>query len=627
MTFKELLQSQKPILIFTEKSSVRKSFANIIAKHFLNQTNTKEENGVTFLAQNIFIFSSEGHIVKLNDDYLQQVKANFNFRINHLDVPQWIVDDNPFKKKRLQTLTALLKKIGENSLIINATDAGREGQLIFYAAMNRAWGSTFEKNKYQHHCYRIWLEATDEQSIIHAFNHLQANKTFQSLDTEAITRQILDYNVGMVASVYATKKHNLLSSLGRVQTPTLSIIVNRHFDVLNQAEKQPSHIPFLMLQIDEKICLKAQLIKQKYPTGYPPKIEPNKDLLKFLQKKTTCSRTLFKVLEQVAIQQKKEYQKLLLFNLTDLQSSLNQVKKMPVKKWMEFIQQAYDEGFITYPRTDSKHLPQAMKNEVQNILQQIVVPNVALTNKGNEYLFDDTKISDHYAIILTSKSAKNTTQKNPTEEVNIIVDTVKKRMLIAFFPPLICRINIQAKVLHIFDTLDVQTEIIIDKNGSNTDNQTAISNIDNITKEHILNAKIQRFGTDISVPKRIENYTEIGLIKQMAKNEMGTPATRDTGAIFESLYKSKYILNDEKSNKILPTEKGIQMIKNLNNTLYTNVDFSVEFEKILKQNNAQKIADFQEKILQDFFHNYIQNPAQYQTTYVKIDNTKINRKM
>lgn len=98
MTLKELLQSQKPIFIFTEKSSVRKSFANIIAKHFLKQTNTKEENGVTFLDQNVFLFSSEGHIVKLNEDYLQQVKANFNFRITHLSVPQRIVDDNPFKK-------------------------------------------------------------------------------------------------------------------------------------------------------------------------------------------------------------------------------------------------------------------------------------------------------------------------------------------------------------------------------------------------------------------------------------------------------------------------------------------------------------------------------------------------
>lgn len=145
--------------------------------------------------------------------------------------------------------------------------------------MNKAWGSTFEKNKYQHHFYRIWLEATDEQSIIHAFNHLQTNKNFQTLDTKAITRAVLDYNVGMVASVYATKKNKILSSLGRVQTPTLSIIVNRHFDVLNQAEKQPSHIPFLMLQVDEQICLKAQLINQKYPSEYPAKIEANKKWL------------------------------------------------------------------------------------------------------------------------------------------------------------------------------------------------------------------------------------------------------------------------------------------------------------------------------------------------------------
>lgn len=604
--FSKLIAQKKPIVIYAEKSSMRRLFSSVLSKYYIQQAKVSESEGETRIGEQVRVFSSEGHLGGISDNFINKIKCNHKYRITQDNFAHSVeVANHPLKKSRLKKLQEIIKAVGQDAIWINATDAGREGQLIYYIGMLLGYGKDKSSflNSYDKQ-YRLWLDSTDETSIKKSFDELKENKAYSKLTQEAISRCIFDWNVGMVSSIYFTKKTRNLSTLGRVQTPTLQLIVNRHKEVQEQKDKKEEFfLPFIFPKAEnEKVPNVKIMLSEGEDVKYTKKTEASSKLLDFASKIKAKGLTALLELASVKTNEKRYYEKHSLLNLTKLQAKLQKKKNISLNEWMAHIQRAYDKGYITYPRTDSEYLPSALEEEVDSVLQYLCRGKMAsLKNKGKEYLYDDKKISDHYAIILTKKFTFDLLSSED-EYVKIILSVVFENMIECFFPKEVVNFSASGVVKEVFTQFSIDEKISLFENGlsvlSNDDKEVVSIEYQSIDFASICASPNWSIGIDVFVPKKKQHFTEIGLAQAMARMEMGTPATRDTGMILESLYRSNYIVSEK--GRVIPTEKGISVIERLKNTLFTDVEFSILFEKSLNS-SIEQTQNMQEELVGNFF--------------------------
>lgn len=496
-----------------------------------------------------------------------------------------LIDDEGIKKQ----FAIIEELVSKAEMVINCGDAGQEGELI------QRWVLT--KAKCNVPVKRLWISSLTEEAIREGFNNLMEASEFDTLYAAGSARAIGDWLLGMNATRAYTLKYgngkNVLS-IGRVQTPTLALIVERQKTIEN---------------------FKPEIywdIKTNYREGIFSSTKgrfSNKEEAENMIRKIAGTE-----LEITNIERKKAMEHPpKLFDLTLLQVECNRKYAFTADNTLKIIQSLYEKKLTTYPRVDTNFLPNDQYAKVPAILKGLK-PYEALTKpilnggkiRKSTKVFNDKKITDHHAIIPTGVFTYDIT---PDEKR--VYDLVAKRFIAVFYPDCeIANTTVMAKVGE--EEFKATGKQIIDPAwrvvfGNTTDKQNEENVLPEYEKgEHGPHTpEIQEKETQ--PPKY---YTEADLLRAMEtagkqvedeelrdlmkENGIGRPSTR--AGIIETLRKRRYIRKDKK--RLLATPTGIELIDTIQNDLLKSAELTGQWEKKLRmiEDNTYKVADFMEEL-------------------------------
>ena len=492
--------------------------------------------------------------------------------------------------KQLKVIEQLFKQ--SNSIIV-ATDAGREGELIFrYIYEYLKCNKPFE---------RLWISSLTEKAIKQGFDNLKDGKEFDGLYQAAQGRSRADWLVGINATqALSIAAGNGIYSLGRVQTPTLALICKRYLDNKNFTVKKYWQIQLLhnKAQVDFKSISSTKWDEKQLAD----------DTLKAIQRGATVTVTS---VETKSVTE----QPPLLFDLTGLQKEANKRLKLSAEATLNIAQSLYEKKFITYPRTGSKYIPEDMWAEIPNLvraLQNREDCKQALTKikwgRFNKRIVNDLRVTDHHGLLITDKvpSVLNADE-------NKIYNMIALRLLEAISQACVKEItDVSLQVLHYDFTAKgckIQEAGWRSIKGSFTDDgeepvqelpelhkgdELAIKEaavLEKQTKPPVLYTEAGLLSAMETAGKEIENEEERKALKNIG---IGTPATR--AAIIETLLTRNYILRDKRS--LIPTEKGLQVYELVKERKIADVAMTAEWELALQkiENNEADAGTFQKEM-------------------------------
>ncbi|AOR68353.1 DNA topoisomerase III [Burkholderia stabilis] len=552
-------------LIIAEKPSV----ANDIARALGGFTKHDE-----YYESDEFVLSSAvGHLLEIAAPEEYEVKRG-KWSFAHLPVIPPHFDLNPIAKSesRLKVLTKLMKRKDVDRLI-NACDAGREGELIFRLIAQHA--------KAKQPVQRLWLQSMTPQAIRDGFANLRSDTDMQPLADAARCRSEADWLVGINGTRAMTAFNSkgggfFLTTVGRVQTPTLSIVVERE-------EKIRRFIPRDYWEVKAEFACAGGFYEGKW---YDPKFkrdefDPEKrdSRLWSLPAAETIVAACRDQVGTVSEESKPSTQlSPLLFDLTSLQREANGRFGFSAKNTLGLAQALYEKHkVLTYPRTDARALPEDYLSTVESTLEMLKESNNYLPHakqvldkgwvKPNKRIFDNSKISDHFAIIPTLQAPKSLSE--PEQK---LYDLVVKRFLAVFFPAAEFRVTTRITEVagHHFKT---EGKVLVEPGWLQVygrDAEGADANLVPVQKNE--KVKTDEIAAVALVTKPPARYSEATLLsamegagklveddelrEAMAAKGLGTPATR--AAIIEGLLGEKYLLRE--GRELIPTAKAFQLM-------------------------------------------------------------------
>ncbi len=563
-------------LILAEKPSVARDLAAVLGSF-------QKKDG--YLENDEYIVTwAIGHLAGLAepDDYDVQLKK---WTLNALPIMpvNFKLKTNPRTIKQFGIVKQQVNRPDVGQLVC-ATDAGREGELIFrYIYRLAGCKKPF---------LRLWLSETTPAAVRQGFAKLKPGEQFNNLAAAAEARSQADWLIGINATRSFTVKHNTLLSIGRVQTPTLALIVNREREIKNFVPQ-----PYWELYA-EFTKSNGQAYTGKWFNGEQNRFHALQAAREMQARVNNQPACVLEVEEKDVAEPPP-----LLFNLNDLQKEANKKYGLSAARTLELAQSLYEtRKLLTYPRTDSRHLTRELAKTIPGRLSALAgvaeyepytVTARAANTPGKRYV-DDGKVSDHTALIPTN--IKPVLSKLPPDERKIY-DLVARRFLAIFFPPARYK---QTKVItetagETFLTtgrveLDKGWKTVYESVKNNSDEGEDTGVIPELTRgEQVQTTKTEIREKETKPPKR---YTEASLLAvmegagrlledrelkaAMKEHGLGTPATR--AAIIERLLKVGYI---ERQKKILvPTAKGETLI-DLVPEIIKNPEFTGQWEKTL----------------------------------------------
>lgn len=532
-------------LIITEKPSVAKDIAKVLGV-------TKRKNGY-FEGNGYKITWCVGHLVGLSypEDYDQKLKM-------------WRVDTLPIipNKMKYKVLPNTMDQFNIINNLVNddsteslicATDSGREGELIFRLVYRMAkTKKSFE---------RLWISSQTDQAIIEGFENLKPGTNYNPLFNSAISRAVADWLIGINATRYFSVQYNTMLSVGRVQTPTLAMIVDRYNEILN-------FVPEMYYEIEGEF----EGYKGTWKNDTGAKLKNENDVLDLIEK-LKDKPAFVEALETT----KKAKTCPLLYDLTELQVQANKKFGYSIKETLDIAQVLYEKHKLTtYPRTDSRYLSDDMIPKLKPLLgniqredlkvhvSKILENDLTITKR----IVDNKKITDHHAIIPTEKIANiNALNEREKNIYNMIID----RFVAVFMPKYEYNetklttvienerfyskgssvINLGWREIEavkdakevIFPPLELKQEVSV----------INYNKVDKTTKPK----KYFTEGTLVSAMANIGRTIDDEVLKEQLKDKgLGTPATRAN--ILEKLFNVGYIKRAK--NNILPTNKGLQTV-------------------------------------------------------------------
>jgi len=536
-------------LIITEKPSVARDIAKVLG------CKTKRDG---YIEGDLYVVTwAVGHLITLcePDDYNEAYKK---WHYNSLPIIPEEIKTKPYPKTKsqLSIIKSLIKREDVSNLIC-ATDSGREGELIFRYI--------YEYLKSKKPFQRLWISSMTDEAIKKGFETLKPSKAYDNLYYSAKCRSEADWLVGINATRAYTTLNNVLLSIGRVQTPTLALIVNRHHEITDFVPKDYFEVvvnygQYTGIWFDEK------------PSE--TKIMDEEKALLIKEKVHNQDGTVIKVEKK-----KKTEKPPLLYDLTELQRDGNKMYGYSAQEVLTYAQNLYERyKLLTYPRTDSRYLSDDMKDTVKETMAHINIPPYdkaikSVLDKGLKFskrIIDNSKVTDHHAIIPTN--LKPNTSRLPKEEMTIY-NLVVKRFIAVFYPDFTYEIT--SVIVDIEkETFASKGKIIIQKGWKSlykADKDDKDEELPPIKKNdivHVQESEIQKKqtsppkpyteGTLLSAMENAGRYVEDEELKEQLKEAgFGTPATR--ASIIERLIQVKYIYRKGKS--LHPTEKGIKLIK------------------------------------------------------------------
>jgi DNA topoisomerase-3 len=602
-------------LIIAEKPSV----ANDIAKTLGGFTKHDEY----FESDEYVLSSAVGHLLEIAVPEEHDVKRG-KWSFAHLPMIPPYFALNPIAKTeaRLKVLNKLIKRKDVTTLI-NACDAGREGELIFRLIAQNA--------KAKQPVKRLWLQSMTPGAIREGFTHLRSDEEMLPLADAARCRSEADWLIGIngtrAMTAFNSKEGGFyLTTVGRVQTPTLSIVVERE-------EKIKKFVARDFWEVRAEFVCAAGVYEGRWLDTKFKKDEtdPEKRAERLWSKAAADSIAMAcRGKQGIVTEEAKPTTSMApaLFDLTSLQREANSRFGFSAKNTLGLAQALYEKHkVLTYPRTDSRHLPEDYMPTVQQALETVKEnPNYhqfakQILDKGwvkpNKRIFDNTKISDHFAIIPTTIAPKNLSE--PEQK---LYDLVTRRFMAVFFPPAEFQVTTRYTEVsgHQFKTEGkVMTNpgwlAIYGKEASTDDDKegNANGNLVPVAKgEKVLTDKVNANGLVTKPPAR---YTEATLLSAMegagklveddelrdamAGKGLGTPATR--AATIEGLLTERYLLRE--GRELMPTAKASQLmtlLRGLGVNELTAPELTGEWEYKLSQMEKGKISreEFMREIAQ-----------------------------
>ncbi|AET69438.1 DNA topoisomerase III [Desulfosporosinus orientis DSM 765] len=545
-------------LVLTEKPSVGREVARIL--------HCNQKGKGCFIGPNYVVVWALGHLVTLADPELYDEKYK-----------DWKMEDLPMlpDKMELVVMKETAKQFGvvknlmrsqEFSDLIIATDAGREGELVARWIIKKAgWKKPLK---------RLWISSLTERAIKEGFQHLKPGKEYEALYAAAECRAEADWLVGLNVTRALTCKYNAQLSAGRVQTPTLAMIVEREQEIKNFVPKDYW-----------TINLRARGFNLRWQ-------DSNGQTRIFAKEKAEALAAKLKGHSGEVVEVKRDAKKELpplAYDLTELQRDANRKYGFSAKTTSSVMQQLYENHkLVTYPRTDSRYISEDMVSTLPERLKSIALGpyvNLArgiLRNKPivTKRFVDGSKVSDHHAIIPTEQPPA--LSRLNSEELKIY-DLIVKRFLAVLSAPFeyeqtLVKVAVQKEVFTAKGKIvkKLGWRSVYEGQGTWDDDsddgeKEAEQTLPEISRGEILsNLSVDLASGKTKPPSRHTEATLLSAMEHPGKligdqklreameqsHGLGTPATR--AEIIEKLYNSFYMSRQGK--EIVPTSKGIQLI-------------------------------------------------------------------
>ena len=546
-----------------EKPSVAREIASVLG------ANTKRDG--YYEGNGYAVTYTFGHLCTLMEpsDYKPYWKS---WDLNNLPMLpekfQIKVVENSGIKKQFSIIKGLFDKA---DVVINCGDAGQEGELI------QRW--VLDQANYKGEVKRLWISSLTTEAIKEGFENLKPSESYDNLFYAGFSRAIGDWLLGINATRLYTVKHGgykQVLSVGRVQTPTLAMLVNRFKEIENFKPK-----PYWELQTMYRDTLFS------YEKGR---------FLKMKDGEVLAENVSTKEFEIISISKKKgtEYAPKL-FDLTGLQVYCNTKFGFSADETLKIVQKLYEQKVVTYPRVDTTFLPNDVYPKINGILQKLT--NYALLTqtllakkiKKSSKVFNDKKVTDHHAIIPTGIQIN--LQFNQQQVYNIIT----KRFIAVFYND--CSVS-NTTVIGKVDTVNFKTtgKEILEKGWKIVfENKEKNTKVTGILPTFIKGEKGTHEPSFLEKQTKPPNqFTEASLLRAMETagkhvdddemrelmkdNGIGRPSTRAN--IIETLFKRKYIIRNKK--KVIPTSTGMQLIDTIQNELLKSAVLTGTWEKQLK---------------------------------------------
>ena len=565
-------------LVIAEKPSVAISIAKVIGA-------TKKKDGY-YEGNGYKVSWCVGHLIQMaNPDSYDEKYAKWNMADLPIIPKEYKYEITKSTKKQFTILKKLMND-KDIDIVINACDAGREGEAIFRLVYNQA--NCKKKMK------RLWISSMEDSAIKEGFDNLKDGSSYDNLFESAQARAIADWLVGMNLSRLYSCLYKQSYSVGRVQTPTLAMIVNR----------------------DDEI---ANFKKEKY---YTLELSLNGFTLSTdrIDDEITAEQLLNLVGDKIeitdVIQKEKITKPELPFDLTTLQRECNKYFGYSAKQTLDYAQNLYEKKLITYPRTDSRCLTEDM---IVSTVNNILGKNDFDTERIKT-VFNSKKVTDHHAIIPTASSMNGDLTSLPESELKVYELILNKLHASVGYP----LIENTTKIVAEFDGFEFTSsgKVIVDEGFTKYLNEyVKKQNEDTVLPDVKIGDSLDIKDKEIkekytSSPK---HFTEDLLLKAMelAGNDalekgveverkgLGTPATR--AGIIENLIFKGFIERDKKN--LIATHKGISLVTIVADTFKsaeTTAKWEMELSDIAQgQSSKENFLEAIENEIKEVISTYI----------------------
>lgn len=615
-------------LVIAEKPSVAGDIARALGGF--------KKDGDFWVSDGMLIGSAVGHLleIKAPEDY--DVKRG-RWSFANLPVIPPYFDLQPIAKNEAK-FTSLAKKIRSRNVtdVINACDAGREGELIFRYIMQ----ATGSKKPVR----RLWLQSMTKDGIRTAFEHLRTDEEMKPLEAAARCRSEADWLVGINGTRAMTAFNSkdggfFLTTVGRVQTPTLAIVVAREEEIKKFEPRRYWQVRATFAAVAgayEGVWFDPNFTKTKTtaPELKADRMWTEDEALKLVEKCRGCDGFVTETVK------KSTQLSPALFDLTSLQREANARFGFPAKMTLAIAQRLYERHkVLTYPRTDARALPEDYVDTVKDTMKKLAGIDAYVKFTGevlangwvrqDKRIFDNTKISDHFAIIPTGelpKSLDETDQK--------IYDLVVRRFISVFYPA--AEYNVTTRITKVEGEHFLTEGKVLLKAGwlepaGRSQKSADLPPV--VQDERVRTEAVEAVSDETRPPARYTDATLLSAMENagkkldsdelrdaMAEKGLGTPATR--AQTIEGLIDQKYLRRDVR--ELVPTPKAFQLIalvKGLKIDELTQPRLTAEWEKKLAMIEAGR--ETSEGFMADIramTENIVAAAKQYEGDSVPIEN-------
>jgi len=565
-------------LCIAEKPSVAKDLAQILG------ANARHDG--YFEGNGYLVSWTFGHLCTLKEP--QDYKEHWKYwKIEDLPIfPDKFgikIKNNQGISKQFELITKLVAKASE---VINCGDAGQEGELIQRWVLLKAKCSVPVK--------RLWISSLTEEAIKNGFKKLQDASKYDNLFAAGNSRAIGDWVLGINGTRLYTKKFGkdkTTLSVGRVQTPTLAMIVKRHHEIAQFTVEHYWELKTTYRETEFTCQIKRLNSKERAIEG-----------VEYLKDKA------FKIISYKQKEGKEGNPRL--YDLTSLQVESNKIFGHSAEETLKSIQNLYEKKLVSYPRVDTTYLTEDLHPKVSGILgnlkdyAHLTAPVLDKPIKKSKSIFNNKKITDHHAIIPTGIQAQG------LQGIELeIYDLICKRFIAVFYP--VCKVS-NTTVLGKVEKLDFKTSgkqiidpgwrvVYAEKNADRKSDENVLPLFEKGEEGphapffHEGKTSPPKYYTEATLLRSMESAGKLvedeDMRELMKENGIGRPSTRAN--IIETLFKRKYI--ERKKKNIHATTLGIHLIGTIRSDLLKSPELTGQWENKLRQIEKGKYTSAQFK--------------------------------